>query len=98
MTAPYFDTGEQLDGAPWDEDLPARVKVLNSIIESVAARHPGVAAVVPLNRYLDPQGHFTWKIHGTVMRLSDGVHTTPAAGAYLAPLILPQLAALGRGQ
>ncbi len=95
MTAPYFDTGEQLNGQPWDEDDPARVNVLNKIIESVAARHPGVVSVVPLNRYLDPDGHFTWTIDGKVVRLGDGVHTTPAAGAYLAPKVLPELAALG---
>jgi peptidoglycan/LPS O-acetylase OafA/YrhL len=97
MTAPYFDTGEQLDGQPWDEDAPARVNVLNRIIEEVAARHPGVVSVIPLNRYLDPDGHFTWSIDGTVVRLGDGIHTTPAAGAYLAPKILPQLAVMGRG-
>jgi peptidoglycan/LPS O-acetylase OafA/YrhL len=96
MTAPYFDTGEQLGGQPWDEDDPGRVRVLNGIIEQVAAEHPGLVSVVPLNRYLDPQGHFTWTIHGQVVRLGDGVHTTPAGGAYLAPKILPQLAALGR--
>ncbi len=95
VTAPYFDTGEQLNGQPWDEDDPARVRELNRIIETVAARHPSVA-VVPLNRYLDPDGHFTWTIDGIAVRLGDGIHTTPAAGAYLAPRILPQLAALGR--
>jgi len=96
MTSPYFDTGEQLDGQPWDEDMPARVNVLNRLIEQVASQHPGVVSVVPLNKYLDPDGHFTWTIDGKVMRLGDGVHTTPAAGPYLAPRILPQLAALGR--
>jgi peptidoglycan/LPS O-acetylase OafA/YrhL len=96
MTSPYYDTGEQLDGQPWDEDMPARVDVLNSIIEQVAAQHPDVVSVVPLNKYLDPDGHFTWTIDGKVMRLGDGVHTTPAAGPYLAPRILPQLAAMGR--
>jgi peptidoglycan/LPS O-acetylase OafA/YrhL len=96
MTSPYYDTGEQLDGQPWDEDNPARVKILNGIIEQVAAEHPGVVSIVPLNRYLDPGGHFTWTIGGKVVRLGDGIHTTPAAGAYLAPKILPKLAALGR--
>jgi peptidoglycan/LPS O-acetylase OafA/YrhL len=97
MTSPYFDTGEQLDGQPWDEDSPARVKVLNGIIEKVAAQHPGVVSVVPLNQYLDPDGHFTWTINGQVMRLGDGIHTTPAAGPYLAPKLLPELAAMGHG-
>ena len=98
MTSPYFDTGEQLDGQPWDEDMPARVNVLNGLIEQVASQHTGVVSVVPLNKYLDPDGHFTWTIDGKVMRLGDGVHTTPAAGPYLAPRILPQLAAMGRGR
>ena len=96
MTSPYYDTGEQLDGQSWDEDSPARVNELNKIIEQVAADHPGVVSVVPLNKYLDPDGHFTWTINGKVVRPGDGVHTTPAAGPYLAPKILPQLAAMGR--
>ena len=25
MTSPYYDSGEQPDGQPWDEDAPARV-------------------------------------------------------------------------
>jgi hypothetical protein len=96
MTAPYFDTGEQTDGQPWDEDSPARVNILNGMIESVAAQHRGVVSVVPLNKYLDPDGHFTSKINGKVIRPGDGIHTTDIAGTYLAPKVLPQLAALGR--
>ncbi len=98
MTSPYYDSGEQPDGQPWDEDDPARVNLLNRMIESVAAAHRGVVSVVPLNKYLDPDGHFTWKIDGQTMRFPDGVHTTQAAGAYLAPKILPQLAALAHSR
>ena len=96
MTAPYFDSGEQPDGQPWDEDAPARVDRLNAIIESVATHHRGSVWVVPLNKYLDPNGHFTWTIDGKVVRQPDGIHTTMAGGAYLAPKILPELAAIGR--
>jgi peptidoglycan/LPS O-acetylase OafA/YrhL len=98
MTSPFYDSGEQLDGQPWDEDAPARVDLLNTMIESVAAMHPGTVSVVPLNRYLDPDGRFTWKIDGELMRFADGVHTTEAAGTYLAPKILPQLLSMGRRQ
>jgi peptidoglycan/LPS O-acetylase OafA/YrhL len=94
MTSPYYDSGEQLDGQPWDEDDPARVNLLNSMIESVAAQHRGQVSVVPLNRYLDPDGHYTASIDGQVMRFADGVHTTEAAGTYLAPKILPALASV----
>ena len=97
MTSPYYDTGEQLDGQPWDEDCtgPGRTSSTRS-----SSRWPPTTpvsvSVVPLNQYLDPEGHFTWTINGKVVRLGDGVHTTPAAGPYLAPKILPQLAAMGR--
>ncbi len=93
-TAPYFDSGEQPDGQPWDEDAPARVDLLNRMIESVAAEHRGNVTVIPLNRYLDPDGHYTDRIDGQVMRFADGVHTTEAAGTYLAPKILPAVAGL----
>ncbi len=96
MTSPYYDSGEQLDGQPWDEDAPGRVDLLNRMIESVAAMHPGQVSIVPLNQYLDPDGHFAASIDGQAMRFADGVHTTKAAGTYLAPKILPQLAAAAR--
>ncbi len=95
-TAPYFDSGEQLDGQPWPEDDPARVDRLNAIIEQVAAHNPGFVSVVPLNRLLDPRGRFTWTIDGKVVRMVDGVHTTFAAGDLMAPKVLPRLAALAR--
>ncbi len=96
FTSPYFDTGDQPDGSPWDQDAPARVDRLNAIIHEVARMHPGVVSVIPLNTYLDPGGRFTWSIDGHLIRQPDGVHTTQAGGRYLAPKILPQLAALGR--
>jgi len=97
FTSPYFHTGEQANGDPWPQDDPARVDRLNQLIDQVAARHPGVVSVVPLNRFLDPAGHFTWTLGGQVARQGDGVHTTLAGGAYLAPRVLPLLAALGPG-
>ncbi len=95
-TAPYFDSGEQLDGQPWPEDAAVRVDRLNAIIEQVAARNPGFVTVIPLNHLLDPHGHFTWTIRGKVVRMVDGVHTTFAAGDLLAPTVLPELASLAR--
>ncbi len=98
FTSPYFDTGEQPDGAAWPQDDPARVDRLNAIIESVARHHPGVVTVIPLNRFLDPAGHFTWTLDGHVVRQGDGVHTTLAGGAYLAPRVLPLLEAMVPGR
>ncbi len=98
FTAPYFSSGEQLNGQPWDEDAPARVNLLNQMVEAVAAKHPDKVSVVPLNKYLDPDGHYTLRINGQVMRLADGVHTSQAAGTYLAPKVLPVLAAAAAGR
>ena len=98
FTSPYFRTGEQPNGAPWPQDDPARVDRFNRLVDQVAAHHPGVVSVVPLNRFLDPSGHFTWTLDGQVARQGDGVHTTLAGGSYLAPRVLPLLAALGRGR
>jgi len=95
FTAPYFRTGEQPDGDPWPQDATARVDRLNQLIAGVAARHPHTVSVVPLHAFLDPAGHFTWTIGGKVVRQGDGVHTTVPGGAYLAPRVLPLLAALG---
>jgi hypothetical protein len=97
FTAPYFHTGEQPDGSPWPQDDPARIDRLNSIIDTVAAGHPGEVRVVPLHAVLDPGGRFTWTIAGQVVRQGDGVHTTVAAGPLLARSLLPELATLGRG-
>jgi len=98
MTSPYFDTGEQPDGAPWPEDDPARVQEYNAIVEAATRRDPSVVSVVPLNTYLDPDGHFTWTIDGQVVRQPDGIHITGPGGTYLAPLLLPALHALGQGR
>ena len=68
---------------------------LNQILAGVAARHPRTVALIPLHTFLDPAGHFTWTIGGKVVRQGDGVHTTLAGGAYLAPRVLPLLAAMG---
>jgi len=97
FTAPYFSTGEQPNGDPWPEDAAARVDRLNEIIEAVARRHPGRVVVIPLHAFLDPGGRFTKTIGGKVIRMDDGVHTTLAGGAYLAPRVLPLLAAMGTG-
>jgi peptidoglycan/LPS O-acetylase OafA/YrhL len=98
FTAPYFRTGEQPDGGPWPQDATARVDRLNQIIEAVARRHPGNVTVIPLHAFLDPAGKFTWTIGGKVVRQGDGVHTTLAGGTYLAPKVLPLLAAAGAHQ
>ncbi len=94
FTSPNFDDGEQPDGRPWPESDSARVDEYNAIVQAVAARHPGTVAVVPFGTYLDPGGHFTTTIRGVTVRGSDGIHTTMAGDALIAPELLAQLARL----
>jgi peptidoglycan/LPS O-acetylase OafA/YrhL len=99
LTAPCTDEGEQPDGAPWPEDNPARIAVYNRLVREVAAEHPLTDSVVNLNALACPGGHYAAKIDGvTIRRSSDGVHFTPAAGALLAPELMPPIVASGRAQ
>jgi peptidoglycan/LPS O-acetylase OafA/YrhL len=94
-TTPYYSSGETLDGSPWPEDAPWRVRDFNGILRHVAAEHPGVVSVLDFNKMVDPAGHYQAVINGVQVRSSDGVHFTWAGDFWLAPQILPQLRALG---
>jgi len=96
LTCPYFDSGEQPDGRPWPQEDLARIDRFNAILRRVAAQAPGVVRVVDLGAMLDPHGRFTPVVDGVTVRPSDGVHLTLAAGAWLAPKLLPQFAALAQ--
>ena len=94
-TSPYYSSGETLNGSPWPEDAPWRVRDFNAILRQVAAEHRGVVRVLDLNRIVDPEDHFQAMIDGVRVRSSDGVHFTWAGDFWLAPQILPQLHAWG---
>ncbi len=94
-TTPYYSSGETLDGSPWPEDAPWRVRQYNVMLRQVAAEHPGVVSVLDFNRIVDPEGHYQAVIDGVPVRSTDGVHFTWAGDFWLAPRILPQLRAWG---
>jgi hypothetical protein len=98
FTAPCTDEGEQPDGAPWPEDNPARLAVYNKLVREVAAAHPKTDSVVNLYAAVCPHHTFTSTIHGVVVRRTDGVHFTDAAGAALAQQLMPPIVASGRAQ
>jgi peptidoglycan/LPS O-acetylase OafA/YrhL len=97
-TSPYYSSGETLNGGPWPEDAPWRVRDFNAMLRHVAAEHPGVVRLLDLNRVVDPEGHYQAVIDGVRVRSSDGVHFTWAGDFWLAPQILPQLHAWGVAQ
>lgn len=91
LTAPYYKRGERPDGGSFPEDDPARVDAFNRVLRSVAARHPGVT-VIDLNAALAPEGRFTKRINGTLVRY-DGVHISGAGARLLTPWLFPRLKA-----
>ncbi|MDX6275197.1 MAG: hypothetical protein QOJ92_2407 [Frankiales bacterium] len=91
-TSPYFHGREAPDGSRYPENDPARVDRFNQLLRAAVARHPGKAFVVDLGRRSCPDGHYTSTVDGIKIR-SDGVHFTSAGARWLAPWLLPQLAA-----
>ena len=96
MTTPYYDSGQQPDGAPWPEDVPDRVTIDNSIIRRVAGTAGQGVRVFDLNALVSPDGGYSPDVNGIDLRCLDGVHFTAAAGEWLAPRLLPELAKLGK--
>lgn len=80
------------DGPGFKKTFP----IVNRVLESVAAAHRRTATYVDTWHLLDDaNGRFTpyLRVHGTLtlMRLSDGVHYTAAAGDLIAHQVLAQL-------
>jgi peptidoglycan/LPS O-acetylase OafA/YrhL len=94
-TEPYNHRGEGPDGELWPEDEPNRVDRWNSLLREVAAEYPDTVQLVELGARLCPEGHFSKTVDGIAVR-SDGVHLTPEGVHWLAPWLLPQLAAAAR--
>ena len=83
FTMPYVDPSDrQLNGLPWSENKPARVRAYNVLVRQVAPSDPGEVSVIDLNRMLSPGGAYTASLDGVRVRSPDGIHISPA-GAQL---------------
>jgi len=85
-TEPFNRHGERTDGSLYPEDQPSRVQRWNSLLRSVAAERDGVD-LLDLNKKLAPNGTYTSKINGVLVR-SDGVHPTANAVTWLTPWLV----------
>lgn len=95
-SAPFVDPPiESRSGGVFPENEPSRVVAYNRVLRAAAARYPGVATVMDLNRVLDPGGRYHATIDGVRVRWSDGIHITKAGGEWLQPRLLPSVAQLG---
>jgi peptidoglycan/LPS O-acetylase OafA/YrhL/lysophospholipase L1-like esterase len=88
-TEPYNRRGEQADGSLYPEDQPNRVNRWNTLLRSAIGQRPNVT-LLDLNKKLGPNGDYTAKINGVLVR-SDGVHPTPDAVKWLTPWLLDAL-------
>ncbi len=94
LTAPYTHRWERPDGGLYDEDKPERVDAWNRLLDRVASKHPETITVIDLNKWVCPEGKFTWEIDDLQVR-SDGLHFTPeGVQEWIAPWLVPQLANL----
>lgn len=98
LTAPYTRRAERYDGSLYDEDLPERVEAWNRLLYQAQARHPQQVSIIDLNARVCPEGEFTWTVNGGLQIRSDGLHfTVEGVRAWVAPWLLPKLAALALG-
>ncbi|HYZ66947.1 MAG TPA: acyltransferase family protein [Mycobacterium sp.] len=88
---PYNRRGEQPDGSLYPEDQPVRVDRWNTLLRQVVAQRPNVA-VLDFNSKLSPNGYYTAKVNGILVR-SDGVHLTPEGVKWLTPWLEDAVAA-----
>lgn len=82
-TVPYSRGGEKPDGRLYPEDQPDRVNRWNTMLRNAVSQHPNVG-IVDLNKKLCPDGVYTAKVDGILVR-SDGVHLTSEGVKWLMP-------------
>ena len=90
-TAPFYHQPEQLDGSPWPEDDPARVRTYNRIVEEIAAANAPQVKVLDINKILDPTGVFAPTFQGAPYFMDDGIHLNSTGATLLSKQIIPQL-------
>jgi hypothetical protein len=96
LSPPCFDHPDTPSGDPYPANSPTRLKLFHQLLVQAAQRSHGVAEVIDLAPVMCPDGHFLWKKNGQTLRMSDGIHFTPAGDALIAPTLMPQLVQLGK--
>jgi hypothetical protein len=90
LNMPYIDPPDrQANGLPFPENTAGFSNDYNAVAARVAAADPSQVSVIPFNRMLDPDGHYTSEVDGVDTRWSDGIHVSTAGGKFLQRDILP---------
>jgi lysophospholipase L1-like esterase len=93
LTTPYYVLG-------WPQKVdverstlnPAWINRFNGFERDIAAFQPHRVSVLDLNRYIDPDGHWTDTVDGIKVRTFDKCHLSPAGATFVANWLAPQLA------
>ncbi len=76
---------------------PRWVDRWNELLRETAAANPGRVQVLDLNRFLDPNGHWTDTVNGVHVRGPDLMHLNDAGADVTAQWLLPQLLMIRAG-
>lgn len=90
LTTPCFDPPDTLSWGAERRD-PDRIAWLNRQWRRFAAAHPDRVSVLDLEALVCPDGRYTDRIDGRVVRRSDGVHFTAEGSRYVWRWLAPRL-------
>ena len=78
------------DGSPSPAASPARHRLINSMLEAAARRHPHTVRVLDIDQTISPGGHYDAKVNGQLCRF-DGVHFSAYCSGLLEPRVLGEI-------
>jgi peptidoglycan/LPS O-acetylase OafA/YrhL len=93
LSVPFVSPPPQANGSPAPQASTARRDEINRLITEAAAADHHDAAVLHIDRWLAPQGHYSTDVNGQLCRF-DGIHVTIYCGDLLAPHIFMAARAL----
>jgi peptidoglycan/LPS O-acetylase OafA/YrhL len=94
LNMPCAWDGERQSGAPWIENTPARQNTYNAQLRRDASAVG--AAYFNIDSMVCPTGKLQYFFGGTMVRKADGVHFAIGSAPFVAPRLLPFLAAQAR--
>ena len=90
-TAPFYHQPERLNGTPWPEDDPARVRAYNKIVREVAAANAPQVKVLDVNKVVSPNGKFSPTLDGIPYFMDDGIHLNPEGAKAISQYLIGDL-------
>jgi len=90
LSVPYTSPPNEPDGSPAPAADPARHKLINSMLEEAARRHPSTVSVLNIDQTVSPGNHYNAKVNGQLCRF-DGVHFSAYCSELLEPRVLGEV-------